>query len=313
MPFWKIEFDMELYQLRSFVAVAKMGHLTRAAEKLHLSQPAISAQIKALENEFELALFERTYSGMVLTPAGERLLTDVERVLDAARSLHDVAKALKGEVTGRVRVGTSSDPGFIRVGEFLNAQIERHPLLQVQLHQEVTGTAFAKVLDGELDASFYYGDLEHPAMGGLRLRASSYRVAATAAWSGRVRDASWNELARQPWIITPSISSHHKLVRALFSKHGSEPTELVEADQESVIANLVASGVGLSLIREDLALKKEASGEMCLWRDARLESTLWFIYLLARKDDPVIRTLLGVLRDVWKLDGHEAHNIAQRD
>ncbi len=304
---------MELYQLRSFIAVAKMGHLTRAAEKLHLSQPAISAQIKALESEFELALFERTYSGMVLTPAGERLLTDVERVLDAARALHNVAKALKGEITGKVRVGTSSDPGFIRIGEFLNAQIERHPLLQVQLHQEVTGAAFAKVLDGELDASFYYGDLEHPTMGRLRLRASTYRVAAAAAWSDRVRDASWNELALQPWIITPSISSHHKLVRALFDEHGIEPTELVEADQESVIANLVASGVGLSLIREDLALRKEAAGEMCLWRDVRLESTLWFIYLLARKDDPVIRALLSVLRDIWKLAGDQAQGISQRD
>jgi len=303
---------MELYQLRSFATVAKMGHLTRAAEKLHLSQPAVSAQIKALEDELELALFERTPSGMVLTSAGARLLADAENVLVAARGLHNVAKALRGEITGRLRVGTSSDPGFIRVGEFLNAQIERHPLLEVELSQEVTGTAFAKVLDGELDASFYYGDLEHPAMDGLRLRASSYRVAAAAAWSDRVLNASWNELALQPWIITPSISSHYKLVHTLFDSYGAEPTEVVEADQESVIANLVVSGVGLSLIREDLALEKQASGEMCLWRDERLESTLWFIYLLARKHDPAILALLGVLRDIWDLPEHEARDIDQR-
>lgn len=304
---------MELYQLRSFLVVAKMGHLTRAAERLHLSQPAISAQIKALEAEFGLALFERSYTGMALTPAGERLLTDVSRVLDAAQALHNVAKALGGEITGRLRVGTSSDPGFIRVAEFLNAKIQRYPLLQLELHQEVTGAAFAKVLDGGLDASFYYGDLEHPAMDRLRLRASAYRVAAPAAWSNRVLDASWNELALQPWIITPSISSHYKLVHTLFDRYGAEPTELIEADQESVIANLVASGVGLSLIREDLALEKQASGEMCLWREVRLESTLWFIYLLARKDDPAILALLGVLRDVWNLPEHKAHNINQRD
>jgi DNA-binding transcriptional LysR family regulator len=302
---------MELYQLRSFAAIAKMGHLTRAAEKLHLSQPAVSAQIKALEDEFELALFERTPSGMVLTPAGERLLTDAEKVLVAARALHNVAKALKGEIADRLRVGTSSDPGFIRVGEFLNAQIARHPLLQVELCQEVTGAAFAKVLDGDLDASFYYGDLEHPTMGRLRLRASTYRVAAAAAWSDRVRNASCSELAQLPWIITPSISSHYKLVRTLFDTYGIEPTELIEADQESVIANLVASGVGLSLIREDLALEKQASGKMCLWGDARLESTLWFIYLLARKDDPAILALLGVLRDIWKLPDHQAQDIDQ--
>jgi DNA-binding transcriptional LysR family regulator len=303
---------MELYQLRSFVAVAEAGHLTRASEKLHVSQPAVSAQIKALEDELELALFERTSSGMVLTSAGERLLADAQKVLAAAQVLRNEAKALKGEVAGKVRVGTMSDPGFIRVGEFLNMTVERYPLLQVELHHEITGAAFAKVRDGELDASFFYGELDHPGIDGLRLREITYRVAAPAAWAGRVANADWSEIAQQPWIITPSISTHHKLVRALFDKHGIEPTKVVEADQESVISNLVISGVGLSLIREELALEKVAAGEICLWRDVRLEATLWFIYLLARKDDPVIRALLGVLRDTWKLareqvvHGHKA-------
>jgi DNA-binding transcriptional LysR family regulator len=292
---------MELYQLRSFVAVAEAGHLTRAAERLHISQPAVSAQIKALEEELDLALFDRTPGGMVLTSAGERLLNDAGRVLAAAQALRNVAKALKGEVTGKVRVGTTSDPSFIRVGEFLNATVTRHPLLQVELHQEVTGAAFAKVRDGGLDASFYYGEIEHRSVEGLRLRSSSYRVAAPAAWKRRVVDAGWDEIAQQPWVITPSISTHHKLVRALFEKHGIEPTRVVEADQESVIANLVVSGVGLSLIREDLALEKETAGQVCLWRDVRLETTLWFIYQRARKDDPAICALLDVLRDTWNL------------
>jgi DNA-binding transcriptional LysR family regulator len=292
---------MELYQLRSFVAVADVGHLTRAAEKLHVSQPAVSAQIKALEDELDLVLFERTSSGMVLTSAGARLLTDAERVLAAAEALRTVAKALKGEVSGKVRVGTTSDPGFIRVGEFLNATIARHPLVQVELHQEITGAAFAKVRDGELDASFYYGEIEHPGVEALRLRGSSYRVAAPAAWKRRVVDADWAEIATQPWVITPSISTHHKLVRALFEKHGVEPTRVVEADQETVIANLVVSGVGLSLIREDLALEKETAGQVCLWRDVRLETTLWFIYPRARRGDPAISALLEVLRDIWNL------------
>jgi len=302
---------MEHYQLRSFVAVAEAGHLTRAAEKLHVSQPAVSAQIKALEDELELALFERTSSGMVLTSAGERLLADAEKVLAAAQAMRNEAKALKGEVAGKVRVGTMSDPVFIRIGEFLNATVERYPLLQVELHHEITGAAFAKVLRGELDASFYYGDLEHPGVDKLRLRGSTYRVAAPAAWKRRVVDADWSEIALQPWIITPSISTHHKLVRALFDKHGIEPTKVVEADQESVIANLVVSGVGLSLIREELALAKEAAREVCLWRDVRLETTLWFIYLLARETDPVIRALLGVLRDTWKLAAQAARTIGQ--
>ena len=109
-----------------------------------------------------------------------------------------------------------------------------------------------------------------------------------------------------------SISTHHKLVRALFDKHGIEPTKVVEADQESVIANLVVSGVGLSLIREDLALEKEAAGEVCLWRDVRLETTLWFVYLLARRDDPVIRALLSVLRDTWNLGEEQTAEAGQQ-
>jgi DNA-binding transcriptional LysR family regulator len=292
---------MELYQLRSFVAVAEAGHLTRAAEKLHVSQPAVSAQIKALEDELDLALFDRTPSGMVLTSAGARLLADAEKVLSAVQALRNEAKALKGEVAGKVRVGTMSDPGFIRVGEFLNTTVERYPLLQVELHHEITGAAFAKVRDGELDASFYYGDLEHSGIERMRLRDVVYRVAAPAAWKSRVVDADWNEVATQPWIIAPSISTHHRLVRALFDKHGIEPTKVVEADQESVIASLVVSGVGLSLIREELALEKEAAGDVCLWGEVRLETTLWFIYRVERRDDPVIRALLDVIRDTWKL------------
>ena len=114
---------MELYQLRSFAAVAEFAHLTRAAEKLHISQPAVSAQIKALEDELGVVLFERTPSGMVLTSAGRKLLPEAEKVIAAAQVLRSRARAIKGEVSGRVRVGTVSDPGFVRVGDFL-AQAE---------------------------------------------------------------------------------------------------------------------------------------------------------------------------------------------
>jgi DNA-binding transcriptional LysR family regulator len=292
---------MELYQLRSFVAVAEAGHLTRAAEKLHVSQPAVSAQIKALEDELEVALFARTSSGMVLTPAGQRILADAAKILAAAQALRNSATALKGKVTGTVRVGTLSDPDFIRVGEFLNATVERYPLLQVELHHEVSGAAFAKVRDGELDASFYFGDLAHPGIGGLALRGITYRIAAPAAWEGRVRHAGWSSIATLPWVITPAISTHHQLVRKLFENHGIAPTKVVEADQEFVIANLVESGVGVSLIREELAETMQAAGEVCLWGDVRLDTTLWFIYSLERDNDPVIRVLLDVLAETWDL------------
>ena len=247
---------MELYQLRSFVAVAELGHLTRAADRLHISQPALSAQIKALEEELGLDLFERKSSGMVLTAAGKRLVADAEKLLSAAHAFRNEARAIKGEVGGVARVGTVSDPEFIRVGEFLSAAVERYPLVEVQLQHEVSGAAFEKVRDGALDASFYYGELTHRSVGGLALREIAYRIVAPAAWESELADAGWEDIAGEPWIMTPPISTHHQLASALFEKHGIGPTKVVEADDEVVVSSLVVSGVGMALMREDLAFEK---------------------------------------------------------
>ena len=80
----------------------------------------------------------------------------------------------------------------------------------------MTGEAFEKVRDGELDASFYYGALHHPAVASITLRPVSYVVAAPAAWSGRLRDDDWSSVAGLPWVMTPAISSHRALAQALF-------------------------------------------------------------------------------------------------
>ncbi len=285
--------------MRSFVAIAKVGQLTRAAEKLHISQPALSAQLKALEDELELTLFERTSNGMELTAAGRQMLEEAEKILLAAQALHNEAQVLKGEVAGKASIGTLSDPEFIRLGEFMSTTVARYPLLDLELRQEITGVALEHVRDGSLDASFYYGDRSHPNVARLPLREVTYRVAAPSEWRERVKDAGWKEIAEQSWIIPPPISTHHQLAYALLSQHGVEPTKVVEADQEDVISSLVRSGVGLALMREDLALEQAAAGEVCLWKDVRMPTTLWFIYLQEREDDPVIRALLDVLKDTW--------------
>jgi DNA-binding transcriptional LysR family regulator len=174
--------------------------------------------------------------------------------------------------------------------------------LQLERHHEISGAALEKVRNGALDASFFYGDLAPGApVAGLALRPLVYRVAAPAAWRGRIAGADWADVAALPWVLTPPISSHNRLAAALFRKHGVEPTKVVEADQESVISSLVASGVGLSLMREDVALERETAGEVCLWDQGRATTTLWFIYLRERAEDPVIRALLEGLRDTWDL------------
>ena len=290
---------MELYQLRSFAAIAELGQLTRAAEKLHVSQPAVSAQLKALEDKLGLALFERTATGMVLTAPGARLLKEAEKVLAAARDMQNVALSFKGELAGKARIGTLSDPNLTRIGEFMNAALARHPLLELELHQGVTGMALDQVRDGSLDASFYYGDLKHPNVAGLPLRRLVFRVVAPVAWADRLRLSGWEQVAAMPWIIPPPISSHHHLAHALLQQHGVIPGRVVEADQEAVIASLVVSGVGIALMREEVAYEKAAAGDVCIWNDAHIDSMLWFITQRQRENDPVINALNELQRDLW--------------
>jgi DNA-binding transcriptional LysR family regulator len=291
---------MELYLLKAFVTVASTGHLTRAAERLHVSQPAVSGQIKALEDEFGVRLFERTSNGMVLTRHGRELLGPAEKVIAASDEMQRTARAIKGELAGRLRIGTLSDPEFIRIGELLARTVERHPLIELELHHEITGAALEAVRDQSLDASFYYGDVATPEVAGLALTEVAYRVAGPAAWRDRLRDADWGALAAMPWILTPSISTHHRLISGLFDEHGVAPSKVIEADNEGVILNLVESGLGLSLVREDLVLGEGRLPGVSLWEEARLLTTLWFIYRSDRAQDPLITALLAILGETWK-------------
>jgi DNA-binding transcriptional LysR family regulator len=290
---------MELYQLRSFVAVAGLGQLTRAAERLHLSQPAVSAQIKALEDELAAALFERGAAGMTLTPAGRHLLPHAERVLAAAQALLAEAQSLRGEVTGRIRLGTVGDPELTRLPDVLRRAVDCFPLLEIDVRHEVSGAAFAKVRDGELDAAFYYGGLTHPAVAALPLARLTFRVVVPAAWAERLAGADWDAIAAEPWIMTPAISTHHALATELFAAHGVVPVRQVEADHEAVISSLVAAGVGVALLREEMATAEAVHGDIAVWGDTRLTATLSFIHRRERELEPGIGALRDVVRDVF--------------
>src|SRR4030095_5835811 len=89
------------------------------------------------------------------------------------------------------------------------------------------------------------------------------------------------------------------LVEDLFAERGSSPLIRMEADNEAVMRSLVIAGGGIALMREDLALESAADGEVALWNKVRLETTLKFLHLRQRENDPVIRALLDVLHGIW--------------
>jgi DNA-binding transcriptional LysR family regulator len=291
---------VEISQLRAFVEIARMGQLTRAAERLHLSQPALSGQLKALEEELGISLFERSSSGMTLTSGGRSLLAEAESILTAIQQLKQTAQHFQGRPAGRLSVGTVLDPATLRLGDFLARAIESYPLIEIDLHQRFSGAALAGVRNGELDASFYFGSLDDAELVAEPLRSITYRVACPAEWGFDRRQTQWSELAARPWILAPDTSTHRALAMELFAARGISPTQVIEADSENVILNLVQSGVGASIAREELALDLEAHGRIVVWAGAALDTRLWFIHQAKRADDPLIQAVRAVLHEVWR-------------
>ena len=248
-----------------------------------------------------MKLFDRTSNGMLLTHAGRELVHHAEGVLAAAAAMRQAAGLLKGGVEGRLRVGTVIDPDTLRLGEFLARATARYPGIDLELHHEVTGEALEAVRSGALDASFYFGTLSQPEVTGMRLVELQYRVVAPAAWVARVRGANWKALAALPWVLTLPISSLRAVAHALFRANGVAPARVIEADNESVISTLVASGIGLSLMREELAREKEAEGEVVVLDMGRSSVPLWFIHRVDRAADPLMVALTGALRETWQL------------
>ena len=291
---------MDLNHLRSFVTVAQFGHLTRAAETLHLSQPAISGHIKALEEQFGVSLFERSSSGMLLTPSGRRLLSETEKIIDAVQRLQHSAQDLRGQPTGKLKLGTVLDPEVLRVGDLLARSMDRHPQIELELNQVMSSDALARLRNGSLDAAFYFGARPEDDLESIFLRDMAYHVTMPIQWADELLDAGWETIADRPWIVAPEPSSHRALVMELFGDRApTKPERIIEADSESVINNLVESGVGVSLIRDEVAMNSIQEGRSALWPGKHVTTKLWLVHPKARARDPLLAALIDVLHEVW--------------
>ncbi len=291
---------MEIYQLRSFITVVQEGNLSRASEKLFLSQPAVSAHIKALEDELGVDLFERTSRGMRLTAAGETLRLSAEKTLAAAREMLTQARRMTRELSGNLRLGTMSDPFSLRLGEVLSRFSGAHPKVGFQIRGGIWGNVLDAVRADDLDAGYVLGKIEADSvLAYYKLAEIRLYVAAAAAWKDKIAHADWPQLAALPWLATPPACAFHGLVKALLKDYPSADTRLIEADQEAILKGLVASGAGLALIREDKALPAEAAGEICLWKKSTYSSDLIFVCRKDRSQDAMLQALLACFQSVW--------------
>ena len=165
---------MDIQAFKVFVAVAREGSQTRAAERLHLTQPAVGLQIKRLQQEVGLELFTRTPRGMSLSPNGAILLLLAQKVLDAQQEFKTAAVRMNSEVCGTLAIGTILDPEFTRLGAFLTALLEFGHRIDITLSHGMSGDVVARIARGELDAGFY---LDWPANTGTDVDTDADQIA----------------------------------------------------------------------------------------------------------------------------------------
>ncbi|WP_017998865.1 LysR family transcriptional regulator [Paracoccus sp. N5] len=297
----------DLRTLRSFVTVAREGNISRAAEVLHLTQPAISLQLKRLSRDTGLVLFRRTSKGVELTRDGAALLVKAEQVLAAMADFGQTARRMTGAVRGTLRVGTIVDPDFIRLGQFLGDLVKAAPELRTQLIHGMSGDVPVRLLRGEIDAGYFLGDLDGEGTGGAeaahfhyrRLTRFKYRVIAPAGWERRTEGLGWKELAALPWIGTPPASVHRRLLDRIFSGLGVAQNQVAVVDQEPSMLAMVRSGVGLSLCRESIAWHEKQVHGVVVVDQAEVEATLGFLALASRQGEPGIDLAFEILGKIW--------------
>ncbi len=278
--------------------VAAEGHLTRAAKRLHVSQPAVSAHIKSLEDELGVNLFIRTARGMVLTSDGHRLLGHAERVLGSVDEMIGVAERLRKNVSGKLRVGMNTEPESLRIADIFSIMKSRHPAVQLHLLQSMTGDIVEKLETGFLDVGFLYGDGNYEKIHVLGLQKLRLVVVGSEVWRSTLAKASPRNLGDLPWIMTPHDCPFHTVAERMFKDFGIEPEQVVLVDQESTLKTMIRAGVGISLL-----LARDVDGcredNLAVWHRADLFLTLSVACLKRRKEEPLLQVFFSILSILW--------------
>ena len=302
--------------LRCFITVAREGTVSRAAVSLNLTQPAVSLQLKGLEESTGLQLFNRTPGGFTLTEAGAALLPLAHKAISATSDFRTLAQSLKESLRGTLRVGTILDPEFIRLGPFVRSLATSLQKTEVFLRYGMSDDVLAQIGRGDLDVG-YYVDATPPealASGILSertiddgkfqlapLMSYPYRVIAPAEWSDKVLGKDWAELAGLPWLATPPHSAHRRLLDDIFRPMGSLPKRVAYADQEEAMIDFVESGICLSLARDCILDRITRKRNFVIADKVTLTCDLSFACLTSRRHEPVISHTFSAMQEVWDL------------
>ncbi|MDM7884281.1 LysR substrate-binding domain-containing protein [Curtobacterium sp. RHCKG23] len=249
--------DVDLRQLRAFLAVADELHFGRAAERLRIAQPALSQQIRRTERDLGVDLFVRTSRSVALTAAGRVLQGRARSLLDQAqRDLDEVVRVGRGEA-GRLDVGFVVSALPLGPIERVQAFRQRFPLVRVELTEGYSSTLLARIVRGELDLAVLRDPDPDPAVRFLPFRTE--RFVAAVPRGHRLADRAairGTELVDDPFVFFPAVAGAVATERNLAPvvDDGRRPEVVQEATTWATVLHLVGAGLGVTIAPESATL-----------------------------------------------------------
>ncbi|MBI1928417.1 LysR family transcriptional regulator [Candidatus Poribacteria bacterium] len=252
---------MNLHQLEIFLAVARHQHFSKAAAELYLTQSAVSMQIKQLEEELGVPLFDRLGKKTHLTAAGMILEKHASRILGQVRALYQSMKELKGLESGSIAVGASTTPGIYILPPILGEYKRRYP--QVELKYQIADTQQIEqmVLLNQLDFGVVGG---HLIEGELRIEPYLTDelilvVGADHPFAKQQGDITLEALQGLPFVLRQKGSATRKVINEAFEKRGLKLNVMMELRDTESVKQMVIAGLGVT-ITSKYAVRFEVEG-----------------------------------------------------
>ncbi|MBF6213315.1 LysR family transcriptional regulator [Nocardia puris] len=292
---------MELRQLRYFVTVAEEGNFTRAAARLHLAQPGLSAQIRQLERELGQPLLDRGGRTVTLTEVGAAVLPHAWAALAATDRVAGVVAEFTGLLRGHVRVGLISGAAGeeFDVAAVLAAFHTDHPAVAISLVEDTSERMLAALDRGELDIAVVgLTGAESGAGLGAQIVLDTPVVAAVAAGDPELGDSvALAELRDRPLICLPRGSGVRGVLELACAAAGFEPQVAFEAAAPPLLLRLAAHGLGVAVVPGLTGSEAAAHGVRVvpIERPA-LRGRLALVWRTDRTPAPATKVLLGQLR-----------------
>ena len=246
---------LDVRRLQYFIAVAETLHFRKAAERLNVAQPALSQQIRRLEEDLGCELLTRNRRGVALTPAGQALLESGRRALVQMAHAEEAARRTAANQVALLRIGFVNPAAFAMVPRLLQRLREEHPDLFVVLREGASAALLEDVRLGQLDAAFVRGPVTHP---GVRIdvlrREPLIAVLPATHRLARSRRVPLSSLADEPFIgfrraAAPSL---HDAITRMCMDAGFAPAFATEANEWYTIVSLVANGLGVAILPESI-------------------------------------------------------------